>query len=64
LKDRTNELNEWIRNQAGPGVKVVDLFAEMHGNKQYALGDYVHFYGKSAANVAALIKERGNIRDA
>lgn len=63
LESRTKDLNKWIMAQSGASVTVVDLFTEMHGNNKYALGDYIHFYGKSAANVAALIKERGNIRD-
>lgn len=64
LESKTKELNEWIKSQAGPGVKVVDLFAEMHDRNKYKRGDFVHLYGKHAANMAALIKEKGGIKDA
>lgn len=64
LESRTKELNEWIKSQAGPSVKVVDLFAEMHDRNKYKRGDFVHLYGKYAANMAALIKEKGGIKDA
>lgn len=64
LESRTKELNEWIKSQAGSGVMVVDLFAEMHDRNKYKRGDFVHLYGKHAANMAALIKEKGGIKDA
>ncbi|MCX6735029.1 MAG: hypothetical protein NTZ25_03920 [Candidatus Peregrinibacteria bacterium] len=64
LELKTKELNEWIKSQAGSGIKVVDLFTEMHDLNKYKRGDFVHLYGKYAANMAALIKDKGGIKDA
>ncbi|MBN1494688.1 SGNH/GDSL hydrolase family protein [Candidatus Peregrinibacteria bacterium] len=63
-EQRVKEINNWIRMQAGPMVKVVDLYNQIvaqnnpgHMQAKYNGGDGLHFSGKGYKALAAAVKD-------
>ncbi len=65
LKFKVEKVNEFIKSRAGSKVKVIDLYTETLDQQKYPLStDGLHFTSSGYKAMAALIKNKGNIRDA
>lgn len=62
LEQRVDQVNDFIRSQAGGNIKVVDLYEATKDQSVYALGgDGLHHTSRGAAALARKIRDDGEI---